>query len=1260
MPGRLKDIRIVFIAALVAAAVAVSSDYLYFSNLEWRYRTSRLDKKLVEKERKAERILSDMETQLKESNDPSLFFHNSTGSDALADGIALLVYKENRIAYWSDNSISFPLFFEVGFDNHKPVFFSNGWFIPVWREYADCHMLALIKVYQQYPIENKYLRSDFPAQFMLPSGTQITFDKTKTSFLVNGIEKEFHFGLVFPEKKPNTPFLIIPLFFWLIFLLLLIRLIVLANDWPGGRLRKSLMIPSGLAAMLLIYIIILITGLPQSVKSTELFSPFLWSAGRFLPSVGHMALLGLLLVSGLNIYLSKAVFNSPVKRNDPAGSTGSLPGSPIPLQGTLAGSTSSLRGLAVPVAMMVSGFFFFLAGEALFRNLVLNSAISFEAYKIIDLSFMSLAGFLSILLFLSIPLLFFLRAYRMMAEMSVRTNLAVTAATSLVLPAACLAVTECSFWGILCIVLLACTTLLWQRKSYSLLTLIVAYAGLAGIFSTALIIKYSVLKEKQNLKVMAISLSNDNDMVAEDMLIDLWPELKNDTTLASMMEKDQFSDADINIVFRYLEDKYFNGYWENYDLNIVICRDDSPLMISSSGSPADNCFNYFNERLKNEGDTITGSGFWFMRNQGGRAYYFSRLLYENPSALTNGLFIELVSHIESYLEGYPELLLNASQQRFARLRDISYAKYYDSTLVLRSGSYPYDNQIIPEKSDSEYRFVAVNGFRHLYYNLGDMTLVITTKSVKPLDRIITFAYLFVVILVFSFILLLVFIHHPGDLLRFDTFKRRLQLSFGAVLSVVFIIIIVGALVLTTNQFRNNHNRILEEKAVSISIELEHKFSAEQSLEGWSTPEYPSLNYLLVKFSNVFMTDINLYSASGSLLATSRPEVFSRKLEGNMINPEAFGILLEKEKNEYIAEEHIGGLNYLSSYTAFYNENNKLLAYINLPYFTMENLLTGEISNLVVTLINFTLLLLMLMMWLAVFLSERITSPLNLLQQAMASVKYGMKNKPISYGSHDEVGELVKQYNRMIDELEDSAKKLARSEREMAWREMARQIAHEIKNPLTPMKLNVQQLFKSWNDRVPDFEGKIRTFTDNQIEYIDNLSNIATAFSYFARLPDADPSEVNVVTQLKTSLEMFGNAENVSVTLDSGDISKAVVMADREHLNGIFSNILKNALQAIPSGRNGVIKVKLEATVDKIQIRFTDNGTGIPEELQSRMFTPNFTTKSSGMGLGLSIAKRYTETAGGTIWFESVPGDGASFTVELPLLYTVERNTNTNS
>jgi len=372
----------------------------------------------------------------------------------------------------------------------------------------------------------------------------------------------------------------------------------------------------------------------------------------------------------------------------------------------------------------------------------------------------------------------------------------------------------------------------------------------------------------------------------------------------------------------------------------------------------------------------------------------------------------------------------------------------------------------------------------------------------------------------------------------------------------------------------------------------------------------------------------------------------------MIDPVAYGMLTSGGREEYIGVETIGTMNFLSAYLPFYNEDNKLLAYLNIPYFTMQNLLTRETTNLLVTLVNFALLFLLIMMWVAVFLSERITSPLNMLQQAMASVAYGKKNEHISYNSRDEVGELVRQYNRMTDELEESASKLAQTEREMAWREMARQIAHEIKNPLTPMKLNVQQLLKSWSDKVPDFDRRIRNFTDNQIEYIENLSNIASAFSSFAKLPVAEPAEVDILAQLNTTVAMFGQAENTTITLESGKINKAVVMADREHLNSIFSNLLKNAIQSVPSGKNGVIRIVLSADNTHVRVKFIDNGTGIPGELIPKMFTPNFTTKSSGMGLGLSIVKRYVEGAGGKIWFTTEQDKGTVFTVEFPLLYTV--------
>jgi nitrogen fixation/metabolism regulation signal transduction histidine kinase len=242
---------------------------------------------------------------------------------------------------------------------------------------------------------------------------------------------------------------------------------------------------------------------------------------------------------------------------------------------------------------------------------------------------------------------------------------------------------------------------------------------------------------------------------------------------------------------------------------------------------------------------------------------------------------------------------------------------------------------------------------------------------------------------------------------------------------------------------------------------------------------------------------------------------------------------------------------------------------------------------------------------------------------------------------------------MVEELDESARKLADSEREYAWREMAKQIAHEIKNPLTPMKLNVQQLLKAYKDGVSGFEDRLETFSRNQIEYIDNLSSIASAFSTFAKMPGTKPVEIDLLEQIRTTLELFRNTDNVTFRVQWPHESKVIIYADREHLNGIFSNLFKNSIQAIPPCVKGLVEVRMEIVRNRVVVTVKDNGTGIPDELKKKMFTPNFTTKSSGTGLGLSIVKKYAEGANGRVWFDSEEGKGTQFYVEFPLLYTVE-------
>jgi len=783
----------------------------------------------------------------------------------------------------------------------------------------------------------------------------------------------------------------------------------------------------------------------------------------------------------------------------------------------------------------------------------------------------------------------------------------------------------------------------------------IIFSLIYGVYSLYFITILSEEKTIENLKIQAVSFSTENDPEAEHLLLDLWPLISSDTILNNMMKKNRF-ERDLDKISNYLHDTYFDGYLGNYNFSIVLCRNDDPLRIGPGNEISGNCFNFFDDRIKRDGHVLTGTNFYFLDNQGGRSYYLARLYFKAKKNTTNGLFIELYSDVNDFQPGYSELLLDKKYHGYAGLKDYSFAKYINGEMVLSTVDFPFnksDADYVDKNSD--YRIFRTEGFKHVLYKNGNATVIISRPDMTSGDIIISFAYLFAFILFFSNMIILMIRRPNVKSLNIFNFRQKLQLSYIVILLFSFILIGIVVAFITIGQYQTKHFENIKEKLNSVYLDLDSKLSMEKFLSpDWRSSSYSSLNDLLVKLSNVFNTDINLYNLNGFLIATSRQEIFDRDLTSQRINNMALFNLEHFKKSEFYQKEKIGKLEYLSAYVPFFNTENKVLAYLNLPYFRMQSVLAKEISNLIVAVINFTLLLIVITMTLAVFISGRLTSPLAMLSEGLASVGVGKKSEHLTYIGNDEIGELVKRYNRMVDEIEESTHKLANSEREYAWREMAKQIAHEIKNPLTPMKLNVQQLFKSWNDKVPGFEKMLERFTKNQIEYIDNLSSIASAFSTFAKMPETNPVEVNLLDQIRITLELFKNTDNVTFRVHWPHESKIIIYADKEQLNGVFSNLIKNGIQSIPSGREGLIKINLEIKNDKVVISISDNGSGIPADLQKKLFTPNFTTKSSGMGLGLSIAKKYIERANGRIWFESEAEKGSVFYFELPVMFTVEK------
>jgi nitrogen fixation/metabolism regulation signal transduction histidine kinase len=299
-------------------------------------------------------------------------------------------------------------------------------------------------------------------------------------------------------------------------------------------------------------------------------------------------------------------------------------------------------------------------------------------------------------------------------------------------------------------------------------------------------------------------------------------------------------------------------------------------------------------------------------------------------------------------------------------------------------------------------------------------------------------------------------------------------------------------------------------------------------------------------------------------------------------------------------------------------------------------------------VNAYFILILLTVFLAVILANQVASPLQLLQVKLAGLRFGKKNQTIEYKRDDEIGRLVKEYNRMVNELQESAEKLARSERESAWREMARQIAHEIKNPLTPMKLSVQHLRRAWKNGAPDLDQHIDRMTNTLVDQIDTLTNIANEFSKFAQIPGAHFEEIDLMQKIQRITHLFEDTCKINLIRNSRDTQEILIFADPEQVIQVFNNLIRNAVQAVAEGTEPVVDITVETAEEKVTVKVTDNGMGIAEELQSRLFEPNFTTKTSGMGLGLAIAKKIMEGANGKIWFETRKNSGTSFYLEWPL------------
>ncbi len=1158
------------------------------------------------------------------------------------NNIALFVFSNDSLLFWSDNKIIFP----NDFSRKSPrgdfiLKLKTGWYGFHCRKAGAFVFAGAYLIKNEYPLQNDYLVNGYAGRFDFPQ--EVALSLTPGKFPVYAGDHHFLCSLIFTAKDTgqNNPVQsrldhdrqgVPPNFIFLFFLIgvaFLLRGIYLALTLVNWFEEKRILLPlSFFAIVLILRVLQFVFRFPAELYQSDLFGPSWYSSSVWLPSLGDFTLNTFLAVTLVLAYTSDHSFSD------------------FHVSGSK--KTRFFQGLVILLFVLL----IFWVARYFITDLVINSSLPLNLKNISALIPESGYGFFIISAVLFILWKLSYKAFIYLSGLSLKLPW--------ILGYAGISIFLNIFFFYLCgmpvdypIMLLfagyfmSFVYLLYRTKTHFSIQVFLFFLCFYTVFATIILNQANRQKENEKLNLLAVKLASRRNPVTEEMYDQLERRILTDSLILNSLQPGSGGKhLSADSLIAYLKTQYFRDYWRKYNVQITLCDTSKNLLVQPRNVRI-NCNSYFSGIINKSGEETVLPNLYFLENGLGKEYYLA-ILTGTDFGITGQvptLFIEINSKNDYPDPGYPGLLMDNTRIDLPNLSDYSYGLFENGRLVHAVGSYNYSNGLTRYKNFSKSGFLFTEDqMVHYQYRINQSaSLLISKKEESFLTRITPFSYLFIL---FALITLV-----AGSMVNFPkayhivprSLRTRLHISLIGILVVAMAAIgVVQVLNITGINSKKNADN-LRERALSVLVEIQHKYGAEQEIQGNGNTD---LEDFLIRLSNIFFTDINFYDTGGTMISSSRPQIFEEGLVSERMDPEAYKNLVVDRKSVLIHHESIGTMQFNSAYMPLYNDQNNLLGYINLPYFSRQDELKKEISSFLVTFINIYILLILFGVFITVLISNYITAPLALLAGKMSKLRLGKVNEKITWNPHDEIGQLVTEYNRMVDELGRSAAMLAQSEREMAWRGMARQVAHEIKNPLTPMKLSAQYLQKAWNDKAPDWDKRLARFTATLVEQIDALSAIATDFSDFAKISEVVVKTVDLEEIVRFSLSLYEGAFEIRYEFETR-VDHPTVLADRSQLIRVFTNLLNNAMQAIGDKHQGLIRVTLTRDNEDIVVAVSDNGAGISPDRADKIFEPDFTTKSGGMGLGLAIVKGIVEGIHGEISFTSEEEKGTTFVIKIP-------------
>ena len=477
------------------------------------------------------------------------------------------------------------------------------------------------------------------------------------------------------------------------------------------------------------------------------------------------------------------------------------------------------------------------------------------------------------------------------------------------------------------------------------------------------------------------------------------------------------------------------------------------------------------------------------------------------------------------------------------------------------------------------------------------------------------------------------------------FKRQISIRFRIFIAMSSLVVIAfgGIAILTIPQYKEQSNKYHEQRLERKKSQLQRSISYvfQETPFGLNKAEIDSIfKEKIFQIADVQNVNFSIYSLDGNLLNSTIIDSVKNKISDSILKK------LNQSKNlSIIQKTTIGKIQYRSSYSLVLDTFSNPIWILNLPYYDDDTLNTYELDSFIIIFGEVYFLILIIAIIFSYLISVYITKSLSEIGKKIKLTRLDKTNTKIQIKARSkEVNILVESYNKMVGMLNESVEKLSKSNKEQAWREMAKQVAHEIKNPLTPMRLSVQSFQRNFDINDSEIDTKLDEFSKTLIQQIDTMSTIASAFSNFAEMPAQQGEKINIIETTRLALKIF-KEKHITFNSEHGNIQVSI---DRTQMVRIVTNLIKNAVEACGSIEDPLIQVIIKKKNKKVVIDISDNGIGISKEIKSKIFEPKFTTKTSGMGLGLGMVKNLVSSYGGSISFKSKINLGTSFIISFPI------------